>query len=97
LDAVSASLRLIDPANVHNYAFTMLIRAEALVQQGDVTEASAIIGDAATLSALHTTQRIGQKITNLRTLLTPWQRSEPVRQLDELLTAYRLGSGSGNT
>lgn len=96
LTTVTSSLGLIDPANVHNYAFTMLIRAEALMQHGDIAEASGIIGDAATLSAVHTTQRISQKITDLRTALTPWQRTKPVRQLDELLSAYRPGSGKGS-
>lgn len=96
LDTVTASLRLIDPSNVHNYAFTMLIRAEALVRQGDVTEASGIVRDAAALSAVHTARRIRQKITDVRTTLTPWQRTKPVRELDEVLMTYGLG-GRGNT
>jgi len=76
----------------------MLIRAEALIQQGDSTEASAIIGDVATLAAVNTTRRIDQKLTDLRTELAPWQRTKAVRQLDDVLTAYRVGvSGKGST
>jgi DNA-binding XRE family transcriptional regulator len=100
LESVTTSLGLIDPANVHNYAFTMLIRAEAYLQQGDVTGASGIIGDVATVAAVNSSRRIDQKITDLRTALTPWQRRKPVRQLDEVLRAHRLGvvgKGSGNT
>jgi DNA-binding XRE family transcriptional regulator len=98
LDAVTTSLSLIDPANVHNYAFTTLIRAEALMQQSDIRQASGIIGDVATLTAVNTTRRIDQKIIDLRTALAPWQRTKAVRQLDDTLTAYRLtASGNGNT
>ncbi len=98
LASVQTSLGLIDPANVHNYAFTMLIRAEALMRQGDTNEASGIIGDIATLAAVNTTRRIDQKITDLRSALTPWQRTKAIRQLDDILTAYRVGGiGKGRT
>jgi tetratricopeptide (TPR) repeat protein len=97
LESVAASLELIDPANVHNYAFTMLIRAEAVMRQGDTNQASGIIGEVARLATVNSTQRIDQKIADLRAALNPWQRTKAVRQLDELLNAYgvvRVGSGS---
>jgi hypothetical protein len=92
VESVVTSLGLIDPANVHNYAFTMLIRAEALVRQGDITEASGIVGDVATLARVNSTRRIDQKIGELRTALAPWQRTKPVRRLDDVLAAYRSGN-----
>jgi tetratricopeptide (TPR) repeat protein len=66
LEAAATSLRLIDPSNLHNYAFTMLIRAEALLQKGEAEESSEIIGNVGTLVRANTTRRIGQKIVDLR-------------------------------
>jgi tetratricopeptide (TPR) repeat protein len=46
-----------------------------------------------------TSHRIAQRITGVRALLAPWQRTKPVRELDERLAVYRpvMGSGSDNT
>jgi tetratricopeptide (TPR) repeat protein len=99
MDALDKSLTLVDPANLHNYAFGLLFRAEARIQQADITEASSIVGDVARLAAGSASQRITQRITSLRGLLTPWERTKPVRELDNQLATYRpaVGSGSGNT
>ena len=98
LETVSKSLATADPTNVHNYAFTLLFQSEALVQQSHLTEACQVIGEVVMLTAPNQSQRIGQRITELRAALTPWQRSKPVRELDELLTAYPLSSRrSGRT
>lgn len=98
LETVSKSLAITDPTNVHNYAFTLLFQSEAFVQQGHLTEACRTIGEVVMLTAPNRSQRIGQRITELRTALTPWQRSKPVRELDELLSAYPSSSRrSGNT
>lgn len=99
MDALDKSLTLVDPANLHNYAFGLLFRAEARIQQAEVTEASNIVADVSRLTTGITSQRIAQRITDVRALLTPWQRTKPVRELDERLAVYRpvTGSGSGNT
>ncbi|MGQ0717986.1 MAG: hypothetical protein ACT4NP_11890 [Pseudonocardiales bacterium] len=88
LETVSKSLAITDPTNVHNYAFTLLFQSEAFVQQGHIAEASQTIGEVAMLTASNRSQRIGQRIAELRVALMPWQRSKPVRELDELLAAY---------
>jgi hypothetical protein len=99
MDALDKSLTLVDPANLHNYAFGLLFRAEARIQQAEVTEASTIVADVARLTTGSTSQRIAQRITDVRALLAPWQRTKPVRELDERLAVYRpvMGSGSDNT
>lgn len=96
LETVSKSLSTTDPTNVHNYAFTLLFQGEALVQQGHIAEASQTIGEVAMLT--NRSQRIGQRISELRVALTPWQRTKPVRELDEMLTVYPpLSRRSGST
>lgn len=98
LETVSKSLATVDPSNVHNYAFTLLFQSEAFVQKGSVAEASQTLCEVVTLTAPNRSQRIDQRITELRSALTPWQRTKPVRELDELLVVYaRSPRGSGNT
>ncbi len=98
LETVSKSLATTDPTNVHNYSFTLLFQGEALVQQGHITEACQTIGEVVMLTASNRSQRIGQHIAELRVALMSWQQSKPVRELDELLTAYPpLSRHSGST
>ena len=97
LAAARTSLPMIDPANVHNYAHTLALQSQAHLQQGDIAEASAIVGDIAHISGVNRSPRITQRIADLRTALTPWQRSRSVRTLDDLLAHYRLtGNSSTN-
>ena len=88
LETVAKSLATVDPSNVHNYAFTLLFQSEALVQKGNIAEASQALGRVVTLTAPTKSQRIDQRVAELRGALTPWQRSKPVRELDELLRTY---------
>jgi tetratricopeptide (TPR) repeat protein/transcriptional regulator with XRE-family HTH domain len=99
LQAIDKSLVLVDPANLHNYAFRQLFRAEAWIQQGAVDEAADTLGDVGRLATMNSTERIVQRLGSLRAALTPWERTEPVRRLDERLALYRpaLGIGSGRT
>jgi hypothetical protein len=88
LETVSKSLAIHDPADIHNLAFTMLSQAEAFTQIREIDEASRVLGKVVTLTATHTSARLHQRTTNLRTALAPWQHSKPVRDLDELIAAY---------
>ncbi len=98
LENVSKSLATVDPSNVHNYAFTLLFQSEAFVQKGSIAEASQALCAVVMLTAPNKSQRIDQRITELRAALAPWQRSRPVRELDELLSTYvRLPRGNGTT
>ena len=97
MDAIDKSLTLVDPANLHNYTFRLLFRAEARIQQAEITEAGSIVADVARLMTGNTSQRIAQRIKDVRGLLTPWENTKPVRELDERLTAYRSTMDSGNT
>ncbi|MEN3309248.1 MAG: hypothetical protein V7603_5450 [Micromonosporaceae bacterium] len=98
LDAIDTSLRLIDPANLHDYTFTLLFRAEAHIQQSAVAEATAIIGDVAKLTAMGVSHRLTQRIGALREALSPWERTKAVRELDERLNGYGAWTGgSGMT
>jgi tetratricopeptide (TPR) repeat protein/transcriptional regulator with XRE-family HTH domain len=99
LEALDKSLTLIDPANLHNYSFGLLFRAEARIQQAEIPEGSTIIGDVAQLTAGSASQRIAKRISAVRSLLVPWEQTKPVRELDERLAVYRpvVASGSGST
>lgn len=97
MDALDKSMVLVDPTDVHNRTFGLLLRAEARIQQVEIAEASNIVADVARLTAGNGSQRIAQRITEVRGLLTPWKRTKPVRELDERLAAYRSAVGSGST
>jgi len=88
LETVSKSLAAVDPSNVHNYAFTLLFQGEAFLQKGSIAEAGQALGVVVMLATPNKSHRIDQRITELRVALTPWQRSKPVRELDELLMTY---------
>jgi tetratricopeptide (TPR) repeat protein len=87
LETVTKSLALSDPADVHNYSFTMLFHGAALVQKGEIAEACLVIGEVVTRTATYTSLRLNQRITELVGTLAPWQRSKPVRELTELMKA----------
>jgi len=99
MDAATKSLRLVDPANLHNYTFRLLLRAEACTQQSAIPEATNIVGDVIQLTAVSPSKRIVERVDQVRSSLTPWEQTQPVRELDERLAAYRRapGNGSGNT
>jgi hypothetical protein len=92
MSALDKSLTLVDPANLHNYTFQLLLRAQARIQQAEITEAATIV-------ASNASQRITQCITDVRGLLTPWKRTKAVRELDHQLATYRpaVAYGSSNT
>lgn len=98
MEAIETSLRLSDPANLHERAHRSLYRAEALLQQGEIAGAAGIVGEVAGITAMHASGRgrVDQRVGALRKALVPWQRTRPVRELDEVLAAYRppaIGSG----
>jgi tetratricopeptide (TPR) repeat protein len=95
LKALDKSLALVDPTHRHNKAIRQLHRAEAYIQQEEITEATSIIGNVAAATAVGRSQRITERIASARGLLTPWQRTKPVRELDERLVVYRVGGGTG--
>ena len=99
VQAVTKSLALSDPANVHNWAFRLMFQAEARIMQGEICEPSAMIGDVALMTSLNASKRIDQRISDLRLALRPWQRAKPVRELDQVISTYRgkFWSGSANT
>jgi hypothetical protein len=90
-------LSLIDPANLHNYAHTLAVQAEAHIQHGDSAAASRIIADIARLTTANRARRIELRITQLRRALGPWQRTKAVRELDDRLSHYRLAIGNDST
>ena len=96
MSALDKSLALVDPVHLHNNAFRQLFRAEARIQQAEITEASSTIWDVVHHTAVGRSQRIAERINSLRGLLVPWERTKPVRELDERLAAYWSAAGSGN-
>jgi len=87
------SLTLVDPANLQGRIFRLLFRAEVRIQQEEIQEASSMVSDVTRLMATNTSQLIVKRVNKVRGLLTPWERTKPVRELDERLVAYRPGGG----
>ncbi|MGH3926795.1 MAG: hypothetical protein ACRDTT_28685, partial [Pseudonocardiaceae bacterium] len=97
MNALDQSLTLVDPANLRARIFRMLFRAEVRIQQTEIQDASSIVADVTRLTAANSSQLIVQRVNDVRSLLTPWARTKPVRELDERLAAYRPAAGSGST
>lgn len=93
--AVDKSLAWVNPVNLHERAHRSLFRAEAHIQQDAVVEACTMIGDVAQLTAISQPERLDQRISDLRTALRPWERTKPVRELDDRLKTYRAVNGGG--
>jgi len=93
MSALDKSLALVDPVHVHNNAFRQLFRAEARIQQAEIAEATSLIGNVAQHTAVGRSRRIVERINSLRGSLGPWERTNPVCELDERLAAYRTGGG----
>ena len=96
LSAIDKSLTLVDPAHLRQRIFRLLLRAEVRIQQEEIPEASSIVADVTRLTAVNASQLIVQRISEVRRLLTPWERTKPVRELDERLVVYRAVAGNGS-
>ncbi|MGH3932688.1 MAG: hypothetical protein ACRDTF_22245 [Pseudonocardiaceae bacterium] len=94
LSAINKSLTLVDPAHLRQRIFRLLLRAEVRIQQEEIQEASSIVADVTRLTAVNASQLIVKRISEVRALLTPWERTKPVRELDERLAAYHPAAGS---
>ncbi|WP_170323894.1 helix-turn-helix domain-containing protein [Cryptosporangium phraense] len=81
--AAKKTLRLADPSNVHNYAFSLLLQSEVLIQAGEIAGAAQLIGDVAGFGP--SSPRAQQRISGLRKSLAPWADHSSVRELDERL------------
>jgi tetratricopeptide (TPR) repeat protein len=97
--ALEKSLTVAESANLHNDTFRRLFRAEAHIQQSAIGEATSIIGDVARRTTGNSSERVTQRLADLRGLLAPWERTRSVRDLDRQLATYRpaLVAGSGRT
>jgi hypothetical protein len=51
----------------------------------------------ASRAAGNSSQRITQRLGALRGQLAPWERTRPVRELDQQLAAYRPAMSTGRT
>jgi ATP/maltotriose-dependent transcriptional regulator MalT len=91
LHASATALPMLDLTNVRDYTHTLTYQAKARVLQGDVHEASRITADAARITAVNRSPRLEQTIRDVRTSLSPRQRTRSVRQLDEALRTYGVG------
>ncbi|WP_405579216.1 hypothetical protein [Streptomyces sp. NBC_01190] len=94
-DAIHAATTALPFRNLENARdFTHLLTrlGEARVQQGDIHEASQVLADAARITAVNRSPRLERSIREVRTSLAPWGRTKSVRQLDEALRAYGVGS-----
>lgn len=87
--AIDRSLALVDQTNLHNYAFQLLVRGEAFLRQEEIAESTRVIGDVASLTAVHASGRLDQRIDGLRHRLSRWATTRSVRELDERLATYR--------
>jgi len=63
--------------------------ADALIQEGEVPQASELVGEAYEIALATGSARNQRTITMLRTMLEPWRNEPSVRQLDERMLAAR--------
>src|SRR5262249_47234080 len=87
--AIDTSLALFDPTNLHERAHRSLHRVEAMIQQENISDACTTIGEIAQITTVNASKRVALRINNLREALAPWERTKSVRDLDELLAAYK--------
>jgi tetratricopeptide (TPR) repeat protein len=92
IHAATTALPLSDPANARDYTHRLTRLAEARVQQGEIHEASQVITEAARMTTVNRSPRLEQSIRDVRSSLSPWQRTKSVRRLDEALREYGVGS-----
>jgi tetratricopeptide (TPR) repeat protein len=88
-DAARRALGLVAPVNCHNSALTLAYRAEALIKQGEYSEACDTLADSARLTTLNSSRRISSRIHLLRQELHVADGTSAVRELDEKLAEYR--------
>jgi hypothetical protein len=88
-DAASRSLQLLAPLNLHNNAFTLAFRAEALIRQREFDEACEMLAASARVTTLNSSRRITRRIDVLRRQLRGAGDTAAVRDLDEKLAEYR--------
>ncbi len=98
LEAVTKTLAILDPVDMQNCAVTMICQGDALIQKGEIAEACQVIGKVVTRTPTYTLPRTQQRIAELVAALEPWQRSKPVRELNELMASFsRSARGSIST
>jgi hypothetical protein len=94
-DAARKALGLVAPLNLHNSALTLAFRAEAMIKQGEITEACETLADSARLTTLNSSRRIAARIDSLREQLRIADDTAAVRDLDEKLAEYRRARAAG--
>lgn len=92
LYASTTALSFSDPANVRDHTHRVIDQAKAHIAHGNVDQASQVITEAAHSMMINRSPRLNQIIRDARADLTPWQRTKPVRQLDQTLRDYRIGT-----
>ncbi|REF00587.1 hypothetical protein DFJ69_6138 [Thermomonospora umbrina] len=93
LAANAQALTLIDSTNLHNRAFTLAFQSEALMQQGEISEACQILSGVVRMTAVHKSRRVDQCILELRDQMnTRHGSTKDVAELDETLRTYRDAS-----
>jgi hypothetical protein len=95
-EAADRSLHLVAPTNLHNSALTMAIRAEALIEQGEIDQACQALADSARLTTLNSSERITRRIGDLRQRLRMMSDTPAVRELDEKLAEYGRARAAGD-
>jgi hypothetical protein len=86
IDAASIRLRTLSTEYSRQRAFGLLHYGIALTQQKEIPEATAKLGEAATIMRTHSSARLTHLLTQARLRLEPWARNANVRSLDEKLS-----------
>ncbi|MET9066099.1 hypothetical protein [Streptosporangium sandarakinum] len=75
----------LDPAWNRERGVLQLEYATALIKKREIPAATAMIGEAAQVLAVHTSTRLAHSVRQARTRLKPWMGNKYVRSLDEQL------------
>jgi transcriptional regulator with XRE-family HTH domain len=92
LPMAQRSLELIDADHVRNRSIACLDVASVYTAAAEVEQAAQAIASSALLAVGARSDRLVDTIASARRGLDRWQNARPVRELDEQLVAYRMGS-----
>ncbi|MFC4591777.1 hypothetical protein [Sphaerisporangium corydalis] len=85
-------LREVEPSFGRQRGFVLIDVATALIQKREIAGAASQLGEAASITARHSSMRLVHSLRATRRLLQPWATNTYVRDLDDQLQALGLSA-----
>ncbi|WP_433204498.1 helix-turn-helix domain-containing protein [Nocardia sp. CA-107356] len=91
-ESAKESMALTDSSFIRDHTFSMLDLGRAQVALGNIDEAVANLGRAAVHASANRSARLAKSLRQVRSSLNNWADAAEVKELDNLLTDYKLSS-----